>query len=146
MILQDFATSMPLVSIIVFSFFITLALTFAYKLLTKQEDLKKLKERTKQLQEEMKTEKDQNKIMELQKEMLSLSAEQMKHSMKPMLFTFLPLIAVFAGLKSLYASTGDIIPWGSDIPVFHTGAGWLLCYIIFSMIFSITLRKILKIH
>jgi uncharacterized membrane protein (DUF106 family) len=94
----------------------------------------------------MKIEKDQNKLMGLQKEMLSLSAEQMKHSMKPMLFTFLPLIAVFAGLKSLYTGVGDIIPWGADIPLFHTGAGWLLCYIFFSMVFSITLRKILKIH
>ena len=146
MILQDFATSMPLVSIIVYSFFITLALTYVYKFLTKQEELKALKERVKTLQEEMKIEKDQNKLMELQKEMLKLSAEQMKHSMKPMLFTFLPLILIFGGLRSLYSKTGDIIPWGADIPLFHTGAGWLLCYIIFSMIFSIILRKLLKVH
>lgn len=146
MILNDFATSMPLLSIIVFSFLVTLALTFAYKFLTNQEDMKKLKERTKTLQEEIKVEKDQNKILELQKEMLSLSAEQMKHSMKPMLFTFIPLILVFGGLRSLYTGVGDIIPWGTDLPIVHTGAGWFLSYIIFSMVFSITLRKLLKVH
>jgi len=49
-------------------------------------------------------------------------------------------------LKSLYSGVGDIIPWGADLPLVHTGAGWLLSYIIFSMIFSIILRKILKVH
>lgn len=146
MILQDFATSMPLLSIILFSFVITLVLTLVYKYLTNQEDMKRIKERVKALQDEMKNEKDQNKLIELQKEMLSLSGEQMKHSMKPMLFTFLPLILVFAGLKSLYSGVGDIIAWGTDLPIIHTGAGWFLSYIIFSFVFSLILRKLLKVH
>ena len=146
MILQDFATGMPLLSIIVFSFLITLVLTFMYKFLTKQEELKELKERVKKIQEEMKAEKDQNKLMELQKEMLKLSAEQMRHSMKPMIITFIPLLLVFAGLRSLYAKIGDIIPWGADLPIVHTGAGWLLCYIFLSFAFSLILRKLMKVH
>jgi uncharacterized membrane protein (DUF106 family) len=137
---------MPLLSIIIFSFIITLALTFFYKILTKQEELKALKERTKKLQEEMKNEKDQNKLMDLQKEMLKLSAEQMKHSMKPMLFTFLPLILVFMTLRGLYSGVGDIVAWGADLPIVHTGAGWFLSYVFFSFIFSIVLRKLMKVH
>lgn len=84
--------------------------------------------------------------MELNKEMMQLSMESMKHNLKPMIITFLPLLFVFAGLRSLYYGMGDLIPWGANLPLVGTGAGWLLCYIIFSMIFSIALRKIMKVH
>ena len=146
MILQDFATSMPLLSIIVFSFIIALILTYTYKIFTKQEDLKRIKERVKELQNQIKNEKDQNKLLELQKEMLSLSGEQMRHGLKPMILTFIPILLAFAGLRSLYTGVGDIIPWGADLPIIHTGAGWFLSYIIFSFTFSAILRKVLNVH
>ena len=143
----------PLLSITLLSFLITLVLTLLYKKFSDQEGIKNAKARTKELQEKMKNEKDQTKIMELQKEMLALSAEQMRYSMKPMLITFLPLIAVFAGLRALFSNVGDIIPWSFNIPGFCrvlpgvcNGAGWFLCYVIFSMIFSIILRKVFKVH
>jgi len=146
MIFNDFATNMPLVSIIVFSFLITLGLTYAYKFLTKQEELKALKERTKKLQADMKIEKDQNKLMDLQKEMMKLSMEQMKHSMKPMMFTFIPLIFAYAGLRGLYKGAGDMLVWGVNLPIVGTGAGWFLCYVISSIIFSMILRKMMKVN
>jgi uncharacterized membrane protein (DUF106 family) len=146
MFLNDFATNMPLLSIIAFSALIALITTFLYKILTKQEDLKKLKEKTKALQNEIKQEKDQNKLMGLQREMLALSAEQMKHSLKPMLITSVPILFVFAGLRSLYSKVGDIIPFGTDLPIVHTGAGWFLSYIIFTLIFSAVFRKLLKVN
>ena len=146
MAIQDFTQAMPLLSIIIFSFVITLALTFVYKFLTKQEDIKNLKARVKELQQQMKEEKDQNKLMDLQKEMMKLSMEQMKHTMKPMLFTFLPLILVFMALRKLYVGTGYLIPWNVNLPIVGTGAGWFLSYVIFSFAFSMILRKILKVH
>ncbi len=153
MILQDFVNFSPLLSIIVYSFVITLALTWAYKKFSNQEELKNAKVRTKELQEKMKAEKDQAKIMEMQKEMLTMSMDQMRHSMKPMLITFLPLIGVFALLRWLYSGTGNIINWSFNIPGFCTvlaglcdGAGWFLSYVIFSMVFNIALRKVLKVH
>jgi len=153
MFLQDFVSFSPLLSIIVYTFIITLALTWTYKKFSNQEELKNGKERTKELQEKIKTEKDQTKLMEFQKEMLTISMDQMRHSMKPMLITFLPLIAVLALFKWLYAGTGNIISWSFNIPVFCSalsglcnGAGWFLSYIIFSMVFSVALRKVLKVH
>jgi len=145
----------PLISIIIFSFAVTLALTLLYKKFTNQQEIKELKEKTKTLQEKIKAEKDQEKIMAMQKEMLGLSMEQMRHNMRPMLITFLPLIAVFAALRTLYANVGVIVPWSFDIPIFCQiplikglcdGAGWLLCYIFFSFFFSIFLRKVLGVH
>ena len=145
--------SYPLLSMIVLSFLITLGMTLAYKRFSNQEELKRSKERTKELQAKMKAEKDQAKLMGYQKEMLEISMSQMKHSMKPMLITFLPLIAIFAGLKYLYAGVGNLMNWSFGLPIFCNllpgvcnGAGWFLSYIIFSMAFSIVLRKILKVH
>ena len=153
MILQTIVEKYPLISVIVFSFLITLVMTWLYKRFSDQEKIKQGKERTKELQEKMKNEKDQAKLTQIQKEMLELSMDQMKHSMKPMLITFLPLIAIFAGLRYLYSNVGNIIPWNFNVPVLCTvlpgvcnGAGWFLCYFIFSMIFSIIVRKILKVH
>jgi len=143
----------PLLSMIVLSFFITLFMTLCYKHFSNQEELKNSKERTKELQAKMKGEKDQTKLMEYQKEMLQISMNQMRHSMKPMLITFLPLIAIFAGLRYLYAGVGNLMNWSFGLPIFCNllpgicnGAGWFLSYIIFSMVFSIALRKILKVH
>jgi uncharacterized membrane protein (DUF106 family) len=146
MIFQEFVKSQPLLSIILFSLIITFVSTWAYKLLINQVKMKEIKERVKSLQEKMKAEKDQTKMMQIQKEMLQLSGEQMRLSMKPMLFTFLPFLLVFAFLRNVYNGTGDIISWGINLPLVGTGAGWLLSYIILSLIFSIILRKIMNVQ
>ena len=142
-----------MLSIIAYSFLITLAMTWMYKKFSNQEAIKSAKEDTKKLQEQIKNEKDQTKIIQLQKQMLELSMGQMRHSMKPMLITFLPIIAAFAGLRYLYAGMGNIIDWSFSVPVLCSilpglcnGAGWFLSYIILSLIFSTALRKILKVH
>jgi len=144
--IQEFVKSQPLLSIILVSFVITFLLTLIYKLLIPQDKMKELKKRTKELQQKMKNEKDTNKVMEAQKEMLGLSGEQMKLSLKPMLITYLPLILVFMFLRNAYTGIGDIIHWGANLPIVGTGAGWLLCYIILSITFSIILRKLLGVQ
>ena len=153
MFLKTFTESFPLISILLYSFIITLVMTWLYKRFSDQEAIKSAKEKTKSLQEQIKNEKDQTKIIQLQKDMLELSMEQMRHGMKPMLITFIPLIAAFAGLRYLYTGMGNIMDWNFNIPIFCkilpgicNGAGWFLSYIIFSMTFSVIIRKILKVH
>ena len=148
MLFQEFVKASPLLSMIIFSAIITFLLTLTYKFLIKQDKMKEMKERTKQLQEKMKGEKDSAKLMEAQKEMMQLSMEQMKLSFKPMLITFLPLILIFAWLRAVYAyaGVGDLISWGLNLPLVGTGAGWLLSYILFSLIFNLLFRKILNVQ
>lgn len=146
MVFEEFVKAQPLLSIMLFSAVITFFLTLIYKFLINQDKSKEIKARMKEMQEKSKNEKDVKKMAELQKEMLELSMQQMRMSFKPMLITFLPLILVFGGLRALYSSTGDIISWGAKIPIFGTGAGWLLSYIIFSLIFGIIFRKILGVQ
>lgn len=139
----------PLISITLFSFVITLFLTLIYKKFTNQEKGREMKEKQKQFREKQKQFKNEpQKLLELQNEMMRMSMEQMKESFKPLLISFLPLIFAFGFLKQVYteAAIGDIISWHVNLPMFGTGAGWFLSYIILSLIFNSVLRKILKVY
>jgi len=140
-----------LISIIILSFIITLLQLLAYKKFSDQERIKELKQKQKELHKEIRQaakEKDESKIRELNKEAMQINAEMMRLNFKPMLITLLPLLLVFWLLRQSYnaAGIGNIIAWPWQLPIVGNGAGWLLCYIIFSLIFSILLRKIFKIH
>ena len=127
----------PLGGILFISFLITLIITLLYKVFTNQEAMKAIKDELKEMRKEMKEFKeDPQKMMELQKKSMKKSMEQMKHSMKPMLITMIPLIIIFGWLRSVYAETGALI----------FGLSWLWIYILSSVVFSIALRKILKVH
>jgi uncharacterized membrane protein (DUF106 family) len=132
----------PFVSILVFSFLITLGLTYLYKKLTNQNKVKELNEKQKQLKEQMKQFKDDpKKVMELQKEMLQGSAESMKMSFKPMIVSFIPIIIVLGLLEKLYqnAQIGTIV----HLPVLGN-LNWFWTYVVLSFIFSLVLKKLLK--
>ena len=129
----------PLWGLIIISLIITLIVTLAYKYLTDQTLMKNHKEETKKRREDMKTHKDSpDKMMELQKRSLEISLKMMKHSMRPMIFTFLPLIIMFGWLRIVYK--------GINLNFLGFIDGWIWVYIIFSMVFSILLRKLLKVH
>lgn len=131
--------SWPLMGLVAISFVLTVIVTFAYKYLTDQKMMKSHKDETKQIRLDMKTHKDdKEKTMELQKRSLEISLKMMKHSMRPMIFTFLPLIIMFGWLRIVYK--------GVDLNFLGIINGWIWVYIILSMIFSIALRKILKVH
>ena len=125
-------------SIVIVSFILGFFTTLVYKYFTNQDALKKIKEENKRLQDEMKNHKDNPKRMaELQKEALQKSLiEPFKHQMKPLLITFAPFVLVFGWLRANFAGAGDIFL------VF----GWFGTYIIFSIIFSSLMRKMLRVY
>ena len=147
-LLVDFAKNFPLLSIMVFSFIITIFFLLAYKKFTNQRRMKELREKTAELRNKAKGIKDPKELMEINKEMMSVSTEQLRISMKPMLFTAIPFLLAFSLLKDIYikAGVGDIIVWNFSLPVIGTGAGWLLSYIIFSITFNSIFRKVFKIY
>ncbi|MCG2718483.1 MAG: EMC3/TMCO1 family protein [Nanoarchaeota archaeon] len=121
------------------SFILTGAITFAYKYLTDQNKMKELKTEMKDMQKKMKEHKDQpDKVMSMQKAAMKKNMEYMKHSMKPTLFTFVPIIIVFSWLRGHYEALGN--------PVIFLGLKWIWVYIIFSLMISIVLRKVMKIN
>ena len=128
----------PLFGMIFISFILTLIVTLIYKYTTDQKSMKDLKDELKNLQKKMKEHKEDNsKMMEIQKEAMEKNIKYMKHTFVPMILTFLPIIIIFGWIKAEYAEEGKI---------FFGLFGWLGTYIIFSIIFSYGLRKILKVY
>ncbi len=137
----------PLWSIIILTVILTFLITIAYKFLSNQEVMKKLKQESDALRKEMKTLKnDTEKFMVVQKQAMQKSMEYMRHSMRPTLFYLIPLLLIFSWMGKTFKDYGDLISWGFYIPLFGTGLSWLGVYIFASIIFSILIRKLLKVH
>ncbi|MFH0832057.1 MAG: EMC3/TMCO1 family protein [archaeon] len=145
----ELVRKMPLLCMIVFSLLVTIFITLLYKKFTNQERGKEIRKQQKEFQQKQKEFRNEpQKLLEMQNEMMKLSMEQMKESFKPLLISFLPLILFFGFLKNVYAQAGigDIVAWNVNLPLIGTGAGWLLTYIVLSMIFNSILRKVLKVY
>lgn len=90
----------PVWSLLIISFFIALVSTLAYKYVTNQDLMKRLKTEMKELQKELKTLRDQpEKLMQVQKKAMETNMKYMTQSFKPTLVTFIPLILIFAWLS-----------------------------------------------
>lgn len=146
--IPEFVQLHPLLSILIVSFVLNVVFTLIYKRFTDQKKLKEIKEKNKEYQKKMKELKDKpQQMMQLQKEMMQLSGEQMRAGFKPMLLTFIPFILVMGLLRGWFSGTGDFIwSWGKNVWLFHTGFGWVEGYIFSSIIFSMILRKYMKVH
>lgn len=132
-------TSSPLSTLIGMSIFVTIIVTVAYKFFTNQELMKTLKEDGKRLQQEMKSHKDNpTKMMEIQKQALEKNMQYMMHSFKPTIITLIPLLIIFGWLRNTY----------KDLNLNFLGFidSWLWTYILISIVASIVLRKLLKVH
>ena len=125
--------------LLVLSFLLTLLTTLAYKFFTDQNLMKTLKDDMKLLQNQMKdASHPAEHKMTLQKQILEKNMSYMKQSMKPMLITFIPIIILFGWLRSYYTILGN--------PKIFFGLTWIWTYLIFSIIFSMLIRKLLKIN
>lgn len=127
-----------LIALLVISFILTLITTLAYKYLTDQNKIKLLKDELKAIQEEMKKFKDDpKKMIELQKQSFQKGfIDMMRHQMKPLIITLVPLFIVFNWLRVTYAASGDLI----------FGLGWFGVYFISAILFSMILRKLLRVY
>jgi uncharacterized membrane protein (DUF106 family) len=128
----------PIAALLFISFLLTTLVTVFYKLLTDQELIKSLKLEMKEIREDMKNFKDDpEKTLELQKESMQKSMTHMKQTMKPTFITMLPLLIIFSWLRGVYGEM-DLNFLG-----FHN---WLWVYILSSILFSVLIRKLLKVH
>ncbi|MEK6922386.1 MAG: EMC3/TMCO1 family protein [Nanoarchaeota archaeon] len=124
---------------IIIVLFINVIQTLIHKYTTDQEGLKKLKDEQKEFQAKMKALKDQpDKRMELQKQQMAKLPQSFSLSMKSVAYTSIPLILFFRWFDDFFNTLGD--------PKVILGLGWIGTYIIFSIVFSMLLRKVLKVH
>lgn len=130
-----------LLSIIGISAALALGSTLVYKYATDQNLVKAMREEIKKIQAEMKLNKDNpQKIAELQSKAMPLNMKLMSQSFKPMILTLIPFIVIFALLGRVYTNI-LIIP----LPFWAGHLKWVGTYIIFSMVFTTALRKVLKV-
>lgn len=144
---EEILTKIPILSIIVISLVLSLSTTFIYRYLTDQTLMKELKKQLKANQKRIKEAKgDTEKMMAIQKEAMHTNMKYMSQSMKPMLFTIIPFLLIFAWLRGIFSGIVVIpLPFGMPFSELETGLGWIGTYIIFSMIFTTTFRKLLKV-
>ena len=117
---------------------ITFITTLVQKYGTDQETLREMKKEQKILQEEMKKYKDNpEKIMELQKKQLEFIPKTMKLSMRAIAYTGIPLILSFRWFMDYF----ELIPEFKFFGFFT----WFWFYLVFSIIFSSVLRKIMNV-
>jgi uncharacterized membrane protein (DUF106 family) len=91
----------PLLGVLIISVVISLLITVAYKFLTDQKKMKRLKDDIQEGQKNMKKFKDNpKKLMEIQKKAMESNMEYMTHSFRPTLFTLIPIFILFGWLNA----------------------------------------------
>ena len=85
--------------------------------------------------------KNPKKSQEIQKEIMKKNFENMKEFFNPkiILISMLPLLIVFFLTKKFYEPLGDFLP------LLFFDFGWLGTYILFTLINSIWLKKVLDV-
>ncbi|MBS3107730.1 DUF106 domain-containing protein [Candidatus Woesearchaeota archaeon] len=125
--------------LLIISVLLTLFITLIYKYTTDQKAMKEMKDMLKEFQKEIKLLKDKpEKALEKQKEAMQINMKYMMASFKPMIFTFVPLVLVYGWLSKYYTALGN--------PDVFFGISWFWSYVIFSIVASMVLRKVLKVH
>lgn len=99
-VLGPLLTKSPLLLIILVSLVISVIITVAYKFLTDQNEMKRLKEQQKEFQKRMKELRQHpEEMMKVQKEAMKSNMDYMKHSLKATLITMLPIILIFSWMS-----------------------------------------------
>lgn len=126
-------------NLVLVSFILTAMITLAYKFLTDQKMMKEVKQEMKDLQKRMKEVKDNpSEAMAVQKQIMEKTIKQMTQSIKPTLVTFIPIVFIFTWLRSYYEGLGN--------PEVLFGLSWFWSYFIVTIVLSIAMRKLLKVH
>ena len=118
---------------------ITILMTLTQKYTVDNDTLRELKKEQKILSEEMKKYRDHpEKLMELQKKQFEFIPQTFQLTMRPLMYTAIPIILFFRWFSDYFNAFDPPL----RIFGFFT---WLWAYLIFSIIFSIIFRKMLKL-
>jgi len=125
-------------------FLIALITNLIQKYATDQKALKELKHEQKILQEEMKKfREDPVKMAEFSKKQMEFIPKTFKLTSRTMLFTGIPFILFFRWFYDFFNAI--TLANGGVAPVFFGFLSWFWFYLIFTLIFSSILRKVMKV-
>lgn len=128
-----------LLGFLIITLLVTFATTLTQKYGTDQQALKGLKEEQKALQEEMKRHQNSpGKMLEIQKKQLEHIPRTFELTMQPLIYTAIPFVLLIRWFSDTFKSLNN--------PEFFGLLSWFWAYIIFTIIFSIILRKLMKVY
>jgi len=130
----------PLVAEAIVVGIIMFFVTLLSKYLVNQEYVKKLNEEWKALQEKMKNSNSQEDVSKYTKELFAYNMKYMSANKWAMLASLLIFVLVFGWMAETFL--GKVL---ITIPVVNITFGWLMYYIILSLIYSAIFKKILKV-
>lgn len=137
-------TSSAVIDIYIITLFTSLFITLINKYFSDQKKIKASRKELKKLQKKMREvlKTDPKKAQIMQQEIMKKNFENMKFAFNPkiMLMTMIPLTYVFFTIKHLYAHLGEFFNFFG-----FTSFSWLGTYILFSIINSIILKKVLDV-
>jgi uncharacterized membrane protein (DUF106 family) len=119
-------------------FFFVLATTLIQKYTTDQEALKKIRDEQKAMQQEAKEARSNpEKMAEITKKQMESFQKTMEITMGSILYTFIPFILFFRWFSDYFSVVNF---------KFFGFMSWFWFYLLFSIIFSMILRKVLKVQ
>lgn len=137
-------TTSPIMDIFLITVVTSLFVTLVNKYLGDQIKVKALRKEMKTLNKKMREimKTDPKKAQILQKEIMKKNMENMKHAFNPkiMLTTMIPLMAMFMYVRAIYTPFGEFFNFFG-----FTTFGWLGTYLVFSIINSIIIKKVLDV-
>ncbi len=134
-----------LFGIIVVALVLNIVTQIIYKKFSNQKVLKELNDEIKSIQKTIKEITDSDEKLRLQSRMLGISQEKMKHTMKPMLFSSLIFMVSFPFISKLFKGF-TLFVFEKSYPIIGSDVGWLLTYIMVSLVSSMIIRKKMGIH
>ena len=128
----------PTYGMILITAMVTLITTLLQKYLTDQDMLKQIKEEQKLVQQEMKLAKENpDKSMELSKKSMELTMKAMPITMRPVMITIIPFVLLLRWFGDYFSQ--------HVVKILYVFS-WFWAYLVFSIVFSIIFRKMLKVH
>lgn len=134
--LGKFLDLSPKINLIVFVLILTAVLTLIQKYTTNQAEMKRLKQEQKDIQQELKKHTPgSTEYQELMSKSLAIAPKMLDLTSGSLIYTALPIILLFRWFNDYFTVA----------PVKIIGLSWFWAYLIFSIIFSIILRKVFKV-
>ncbi len=117
---------------------LAMVLTVDMKKVTElKKKIKEIRKETKQLKPGT---KEHSKKYE---EMTDINLELTKMQLKPTIFTFIPFILLFMWMREMFGKAPAFIILPFSLPIIGNDIGWLLTYLISTMLFSSIINKII---
>ncbi|MEM5813370.1 MAG: EMC3/TMCO1 family protein [Candidatus Aenigmatarchaeota archaeon] len=146
-IIENLVDRYAIIIIFLVSFLTSFITTIIYKFSIDQSKAKDIKTNIKVLSEKAKEKQksgDKEELNKILQEIMKLNSEFTRMTFKPMIISLFPALIFLFLLKSICNGKEFFLP--VSLPYIGSSSSWLLIYIIFSIVFTIFTRRLMKLE